>query len=93
MSLERARRNCGNTVQILTVNVGEAADVIEEFLAGEQLELRMLRDATGEVFRKVGGRGLPMNLVCRGGERKTLVGPLDVAGWRDQLRALGCNEP
>jgi thiol-disulfide isomerase/thioredoxin len=92
LSLERASRDCGDQVRILVVNVGEAAETIEAFLADHRLEMPMLRDASGVAIRQAGGRGLPMNLVCRGDVRKTLVGPLDAAGWRDQLRWIGCED-
>ena len=90
LALDRASRECGVGPRVLAVNVAESPEVIGEFLAGQGFTIRLLRDAKGAAWRDAGGRGLPTNLVCRGGEREVFVGPLDRESWLDRLRTLGC---
>jgi peroxiredoxin len=75
---------------VVLVDVDEGEAEIARFVERYGIELPLLRDPEGKVFREVGGRGLPMNLVWSKGERTTDIAPRSEAEWRKHLDALGC---
>ncbi|HVN39902.1 MAG TPA: TlpA disulfide reductase family protein [Myxococcota bacterium] len=90
-ALDRSARACeGHGVRVLMVNVGDPADEVRRFAKGHGVELPVLLDPHGRVWRGAGLRGLPANLVwTRDGEQRS-EGPASAARWREQLAALGC---
>jgi len=89
--IERAAQSCtGATVEVIAVNVGEDAKTVQRFWRDHGLGLRSLRDPKGAVWRKLSGKGLPLNLVWTKSIRRTELGPSDAAGWQAKLRQLGC---
>jgi len=92
--LAKAVPSCaGSGVRIVAVNVGEDRRAIERFLAPLELDLTVLRDPRGQVWRRVSGIGLPTNLTWTSEGRKAEVGPRDATTWRRILGALGCRDP
>jgi len=90
-SLDAVARECrGNAVRLAAVNVGEDADEIDEFVADHRLELEMLRDPRGKVWRKLSGQGLPLNVIWTVDDRRVLVGPKSLEWWQQTLASLGC---
>ena len=92
--LSRATRACeGTPVRVLAVDVGEEAVQVREFLAAHPVDLTILRDAHGEVWRRsVGGTGLPANLVWTNAGERIAIGPRAPADWQRELARLGCAE-
>ena len=90
-ALDRSARACeGHGVRVLMVNVGDPADEVRRFAKGHGVELPVLLDPHGRVWRGAGLRGLPANLVwTRDGEQRS-EGPSSAERWREQLAALGC---
>lgn len=92
--LDAAVRACPTPVLVVAVNVAEGPETIRSFLAGlpgpHPLALRQLRDATGDVWRRVSGHGLPVNLVWTRTGARVEPGPRDAASWTRLLEALGC---
>jgi peroxiredoxin len=89
--LERAAAACPEErVRVLAVNVGESAEQAAAFASQHDLRLPLLRDPKGDVWRRVDGRGLPLNLFWSQTQRRSDVGPRSEAQWRAELAALGC---
>ena len=90
-ALDRSARACaGRGVRVLAVNVGDPADEARGFAKAHGIELPVLLDPRGRVWRGAGLRGLPANLVwTRDGERRS-EGPASAERWKEQLAALGC---
>ena len=92
--LDRAAASCRERgVTVVAVNVGEEAEVVRRYWTEHGLGLEALRDPKGRIWRRVSGIGLPANLVWTGAGRRTDVGPRDMAGWEEELAALGCAAP
>ena len=92
--LAKAVPSCaGSGIRIVAVNVGEDRGAIERFLAPLELDLTVLRDPRGQVWRRVSGIGLPTNLTWTSEGREVEAGPRDAATWRRILGALGCRDP
>jgi thiol-disulfide isomerase/thioredoxin len=89
--VDAAAQACGDDVRVVAVNVAEDPEEVRRFLSGLPLGLRQLRDASGDVWREVSGRGLPVNLILTRGGRRVEVGPRDADGWRQMLGDLGCH--
>ena len=90
-ALQRAAASCPvERLRVVLVDVDEGEAEIARFVERYGIELPLLRDPEGKVFREVGGRGLPMNLVWSKGERTTDIAPRSEAEWRKHLDALGC---
>jgi peroxiredoxin len=90
-ALQRAAAVCPvSRVRVILVNVGEGTDEISAFALRYRIELPVLRDPKGSVFKGLGGRGLPMNLAWSEAERRVDVGPSTAADWRQRLAAWGC---
>jgi len=85
-----AARCAGSGVRIAAVDVGEDAATIARFLEAHDVSLPVLRDPRGGVWRRLGGVGLPTNLVWTRDARTVEVGPRGRAGWTSALAALGC---
>jgi len=90
-ALDRSARACeGHGVRVLAVNVGDPADEARRFAKSHGVELPVLLDPHGRVWRGAGLRGLPANLVwTRDGEQRS-EGPASAERWKEQLSALGC---
>ena len=90
-TLDAITRQCqGNGVRMVAVNVGESTEEVTEFTARHQLELEMLRDPRGKIWRKLSGQGLPLNVIWTREERRVFVGPRSTEWWREALSPLGC---
>lgn len=89
-ALDRAAQRCTGGVEVVAVNVGDDPAAIARLLGERPLGLRVLRDPRGGVWRRVGGSGLPANLVLTREGRRVEVGPRDADGWERSLAALGC---
>ena len=87
--LSEAAAGC-DRVRVAAVNAGEDADDVEAFLARHPVRLVVLRDPKGEAWRRLDGRGLPMNAYWSGNEHKTDLGPKTRAQWGALLASLGC---
>jgi peroxiredoxin len=91
-TLEEAIRACeGTNVRVLTVDVGEPADLVRRYLGERGLALPVLLDPKGRTWRRDGGRELPSNLVWTARGRAVSFGPREAAAWRAELAALGCS--
>lgn len=89
--LQSEYRRCGGeTVLVLTANVGEDPATVARFVEETGLELRVLRDPSGSTWRGTGALGLPSNLVWGPQGRRIEVGPKDAAAWRETLEGAGC---
>lgn len=91
--LDGAARACGPDVRVVAVNVAEDPKKVRRFLAGHGLELRQLRDADGDVWRGVSGRGLPVNLIWTPQGQRLEPGPRDAKSWKQMLGEVGCKRP
>ena len=90
-ALERVARECSDgPARVLAVNTGDSQDELTRFLAEHGIELPMLRDPKGRVWREVSGEELPVNLVWSDRERRVEAGPRDESQWRGALAAAGC---
>ncbi len=83
-------RCAAGPVRIVTVNVGESRDAIVRYLERQGLQLPVLRDPRGRVWRSLGGLGLPTNLAWTPAERRIDVGPRDAPAWDEAFTGLGC---
>jgi thiol-disulfide isomerase/thioredoxin len=89
--LQRAYADCaGSGVRLYLVNVGDDEEEIRSFAARHPMQLPVLRDPKGEVWRRVDRRGLPMNLFWSTEDRRTEVGPKTEGEWRKALVPDGC---
>ena len=79
-----------DAVRIIAINVGETADIARDYLAEHSITLESLLDTRGEVWRKISGSGLPVNLIWTGRERRVELGPRSAERWRETLSELGC---
>ncbi len=77
-------------VRVVAVNAGDSEAQVEAYLARHPLRLRVLRDPGGEVWRRQGGGGLPMNVYWSARGRETELGPKTREQWRERLASLGC---
>ena len=73
------------------MNVGDEIEAVTEFTREHELTLPQLRDPKGAIWRKVDGRGLPVNLIWTHEGRRTDVGPKKQDEWRSELADLGCS--
>ena len=90
-SLQQAAGPCSpERLRVVAVNVGESETKISEFASRHDVRLPILRDPRGRVWRKVDGRGLPMNLFWSHEARRTDVGPKREDQWRAEFASLGC---
>ena len=89
--LARAVERCaGSGVRVVTVDVGESRDTIARYLERHDLDLPVLRDPRGRVWRALSGVGLPANLTWTAEGRRIEVGPRAPPAWEEELEALGC---
>jgi len=83
-------------VEFAFVNQGEPAQVIDDYLAGGDLQLRnVLLDLFSSVSREAGSRGLPTTLFFDADGRlvDTHMGELSEASLAQKLRRLGAAQP
>ncbi|MBW2396630.1 MAG: TlpA family protein disulfide reductase [Deltaproteobacteria bacterium] len=83
-------RCAGLGVRLLVVDVGEDRETIVTFLRENGLELDVLRDPRGRVWRELSGFGLPMNVIWTAEGRRVEVGPRDASTWQRELETAGC---
>ena len=88
--LDAAAGECGDAVRVVAVNVAENVKEIRRFVGEHALELRQLRDVTGDVWRRLSGRELPVNLVWTQQGQRLLQGPRDAKRWKQILEEVGC---
>ena len=92
-SLQTAMDACaGSEIRVVGVNVGDDPEDVMEFTREHGLTLTQLRDPKGAIWRKVDGRGLPVNLILANASRRTEIGPKTVAEWRAEFGELGCSQ-
>lgn len=70
----------------------EEAPEVEAFLARHALRLPVLRDPNGEVWRRLDGRRLPLNVYWSERGREMDLGAKDRERWRRRLASFGCPE-
>ena len=91
--LQSASTTCSkDRVRVLLVNVGEADEVIRDFVKQHDVRLPMLRDPKGSVWRQADGRGLPLNLFWSNEGKSTDLGPKTEKQWRALLASQGCSK-
>ena len=91
VALQRAAASCPvERLEVKIVNVGESEDAIALFVERYGIELPLLRDPKGTVFRDFGGRGLPMNVFWSAEGRTIDVSSHSYAEWQERLARLGC---
>ena len=90
--LDEAASGC-ERVRIVAVNAGEGQAQVDAFLARRPLRIDVLRDPSGDVWRRLDGRGLPVNVYWSARGRGADLGPKTLAQWRERLAGLGCAEP
>jgi hypothetical protein len=73
----------------VAINAGDGEAEVEEFVARRALGLAVLRDPKGEAWRRLEGRGLPMNAYWSAGGQKTDLGPKTREQWQAVLASLG----
>jgi len=88
--LDRSARACPSEVRVVAVNVAESPETIRAFLANRPVALTMLRDPTGDGWRRISGRELPVNLVWTQAGQKIESGARDARAWERLLAELGC---
>lgn len=88
---QAASRCAGSGVRIVAVDVDEDPDTVVRFLRRHRVELPVLRDPRGRVWRSLGGFGLPTNLTWTPAERHIDVGARSRDAWARALAALGCS--
>src|SRR5262245_40423773 len=89
--LARASSACAGAFEIALVDVNEDAGAVRRFLGDHGVALPALRDPGGRAWRaSVGGRGLPANLIWKGDQRRSDVGPRTPEQWRELFAELGC---
>ena len=87
--LERAAARCVGVLSVAEVNVGESLETAESFRARAGLQLPLLRDPDGELWRRF-ARGLPANVIWTSSGRRVLIGPATPSEWEERLSSLGC---
>ena len=88
--LGEAAASCGS-VRVYAVNAGDAEAQVKEFTVRHALRLPMLRDPSGEAWRRLDARGLPMNAWWTASGHETDVGPKTREQWKQLLAMLGCS--
>ena len=90
--LQNAATACSNErVRVVLVNVGEGDAIIREFVETHDVELLVLRDPKGRLWRRTDGRGLPANLFWSNDGKRTDVGPKAEKEWRSLFVSHGCS--
>jgi thiol-disulfide isomerase/thioredoxin len=77
-------------VAVVAVNVDEDVETVRRYWKKHDLKLTVVRDAGGDEWRRLGGRGLPFNWIKHPKGSRTLTGPRDASAWRAVLAELGC---
>jgi thiol-disulfide isomerase/thioredoxin len=77
-------------VRAVAVDAGEEAAAVDKFLSEHPVRVDVLRDPTGEAWKRLDGRGLPMNAYWSGGGHHTDLGPKTREQWKSVLASLGC---
>jgi thiol-disulfide isomerase/thioredoxin len=79
-------------VRVLAVNAGDDADDVAQFVREHAVRLPVLRDPSGRAWRKLAGRGLPMNVYWSAAERTSDEGAKSAEQWAKRLAELGCGD-
>jgi thiol-disulfide isomerase/thioredoxin len=90
-NLDAAAARCAG-VRTVAVNAAESQDRVDAYLTEHPLRIEALRDPRGEVWRRLDGRGLPMNAYWSAAGQKTDVGPKSRKQWDAVLETLGCSK-
>ena len=77
-------------LRVYAVDAGDSERDVEAFVDKHGVRLPVLLDRNGEVWRRLDGRGLPMNAYWSAGGRKIDLGPKTREQWRELVGALGC---
>jgi thiol-disulfide isomerase/thioredoxin len=88
-AVTRLAGRCAGAVNIVAVNVGESLAAAEAFRLRHGLDLPLLRDPDGRLWRRY-ARGLPANLIRTRDSESVVTGPYTDAQWEERLRELGC---
>jgi len=92
--LNAAAERCEDAkIRLVAVNVGDSADEIRAFQGDVSIEIPIMRDPEGEVWRRVSGAGFPANLFWKHGKRQVQVGALSPEDWGEMLDEFGCLVP
>jgi len=87
--LAEASAGC-DRVRIVAVNAGDDADRVQSYLSLHPVWLTLLRDPNGSAWRRLDGRGLPMNAYWSARGHETDLGPKTREQWKERLAQLGC---
>ena len=85
-----AASSCGSDFEVLAVDVGEDVKKVRHFVRENELDLDVLIDPRGDVFRSLTGGGLPATHVSRRGQIQQLDGSLTEDQWRELLGVRSC---
>ncbi len=88
-NLVEASAGC-DRVRAVAVNAGDSAEQVQSYLSRHALRLPVLRDPSGEAWRTLDGRGLPMNAYWSARGHETDLGPKTREQWKDRFAQLGC---
>jgi thiol-disulfide isomerase/thioredoxin len=88
--IDEAARACRHDVRVVAVNVAEEVAKIREFLTAHEIRLPQLRDPSGDAWRAISSRGLPVNLIWTSQGQRVESGPKDAKGWKQTLSEVGC---
>ena len=81
---------CGSDFEVLAVDVGEDVKKVRHFVRENELDLDVLIDPRGDVFRSLTGGGLPATHVSRRGQVQQLDGSLTEDQWSELLGVRSC---
>ena len=85
-----AASSCTSDFEVLVVNVGEDVKKVRHFVRENELDLDVLIDPRGDVFRSLTGGGLPATHVSRRGQVQQLDGSLTEDQWSELLGVRSC---
>lgn len=92
LHLQSAAATCSSErVRVVLVNVGEAAEVVREFVKKHDVLFPVLRDPKGRLWRRSGGRGLPANLFWSSDGKTSDVDSKTETQWQRILASRGCS--
>lgn len=87
--LAEASAQC-DRVRVVAVNAGDDAEQVQSYVSRHSVRLTVLRDPKGSAWRRLDGRGLPMNAYWSARGHETDLGPKTRAQWEQRLAQLGC---
>ena len=87
--LGEAAASCPN-VRAIAVNAGDGAGDVAQFVQEHAVRLPVLLDPGGRAWRRLAGRGLPMNVYWSAAGQTSDEGAKTREQWAKRLSALGC---